>query len=208
MRLWKVMLLLFMVIISITACKKPSDKEKYYDAHKKMMEIKSYQTTAKILSYTGNSAREYKFNQVFQYPDKYRLEVISPESLEGNLTIFNGKVAWIRHAAINQTWKMDNFEQSKEQLMFIGYFLKNFINTENSTYHSESFEGQDSIVITTELPGGSPHFYSQRLWINKKDYTPLKLNIVDNEDRVKFEVYYEEFKMNPNLDESLFYLDE
>lgn len=207
MRLLKAIFVLVVITISITACTKPSDKERYYDAHKKMMEIKSYQTIAKISSYTGDSKREYEFNQMFQYPDKYRLEVISPNSIKGNLTIFNGKVAWIQHATINQTWKMDNFEQSKEQLMFIGYFLKNFINSENSTYHSESFEGRDSIVITTELPGGNPHFYSQKLWIDGKDFTPLRLNIIDNQDKVRFEVYYEDFKMNPELSEDLFYLD-
>lgn len=207
MRLLKGILVLLVVVISITACGKPSDKERYYNAHKKMMEIKSYQTIAKISSYTGDSKREYEFNQMFQYPDKYRLEVISPNSIKGNLTIFNGKAAWIQHATIDQTWKMDNFEQSKEQLMFIGYFLKNFINSENSTYHSESFKGKDSIVVTTELPGGNPHFYSQRLWIDGKDFTPLRLNIIDKQDRVRFEVYYEDFKMNPELSEDLFYLD-
>jgi len=143
-----------MAVIFMIACKKPSDQEIFYNAHKKMMEIQSYETTAKILTYSGSNKREYEFNQSFMYPDKYRLEVISPNSIKGNLTIFNGKIAWIEHAAINQTWKMDNFEQSKEQLMFIGYFLRNFINSENSNYMSENFNGQDSIVITTELPVG------------------------------------------------------
>jgi len=196
-----------MAVIFMTACRKPSDQERYYDAHKKMMEIQSYETTAKIYTYSGDSKREYEFNQSFMYPDKYRLEVISPNSIKGNLTIFNGKAAWIQHATINQTWKMDNFEQSKEQLMFIGYFLKNFISSENSTYYSEKFKGQDSIVITTELPGGNPHFYTQKLWISGDDFTPMQLNIIDNQERVRFEVCYENFKMNPKLDEKLFYLD-
>jgi len=196
-----------MAVIFMIACGKPSDQEIFYDAHKKMMEIQSYETTAKIITHSGNNKREYEFNQSFMYPDKYRLEVISPNSIKGNVTIFNGKIAWIEHAAINQIWKMDNFEQSNEQLMFIGYFLSNFINSENSNYMSESLNGQDSIVITTELPGGNPHFSKQKLWISRDDFIPLQLSIVDNQDQVRFEVYYENFKMNPNLDESLFYLD-
>lgn len=207
MRLWKVILLIFIAVISITACRKPSDEEIYYDAHKKMMKIQSYEVVAKITSYTGGNKREYKFNQMFMYPDKYRLEVISPDSIKGNLTIFNGKAAWIQHSAINQTLKMDNFDKSKEQLMFIGYFLENFINSEDTAYSSEVLNGEDSIVITTELPGSSPHFYKQKLWITKEDFTPIQLNIVDNQDRVKFEVNYEDFKINPSLDEKLFYLD-
>lgn len=207
-KICKVLILFIVAVTLISACGKPSDEEIYYDAHKKMMGIKSYETTARIYSHIGGTKREYEFNQIFMYPDKYRLEVISPKSIEGNVTIFNGKTAWIEHAAINQTWKMDNFQQSKEQLMFIGYFLQNFINSENSTYHSESLEGRETIVITTELPGGNPHFHSQKLWMDRKDLTPIKLTIVDHSDKPRFEVYYEDFKINPDLEESLFYLDQ
>lgn len=203
----KKIVFIILAIAFISACTKPSDEDRYYDAHKEMMQIESYQTTAKIISYIGGNKREYEFNQSFMYPDKYRLEVVSPDSIKGNVTIFNGKVAWVQHEAINQTWKMDNFEQSEEQLMFIGYFLKNFLSSENTTYHSEEFNGIDSIVITTELPGGNPYFYSQKLWLHGKDYTPLMLNIIDNENKVRFQVYYEHFIKNPNLDEAIFYLD-
>ncbi len=207
MRFRKVVFLLIMIVVIVTACIKPSDERAYYKAHKKMMKIKSYEIIAKMSSHMGDSTREYKFKQIFQYPDKYRQEVISPISLKGNITIFNGKVAWIKHAAINQTWKMDNFEQSNEQLVFVGHFLKNFVNSESSSYHKENINGQNNIVITTEVPGGNPHFYKQRLWVSVKDYTPIQLSIMDKQGKVKFEVYFEDFKINPKLDEKLFYLD-
>ncbi|MFW5648921.1 MAG: LolA family protein [Candidatus Alkaliphilus sp. MAG34] len=207
MKFRKVMFLLIVVVIAATGCGNPSDEKAYYKAHKKMMEIKSYEATVKISSYTGDSTREYKFSQMFQYPDKYRLEVISPSDFKGNVTVYNGKVAWIKHPAINQVWKMDNFEQSNEQLMFVGHFLKNFVNSENSNYHKEKINGQNSIVITTEVPGGNPHFYKQRLWVRIGDYTPIQLSVMDEQEKSKFEVYFEDFKINPKLDEKLFYLD-
>lgn len=207
MKFRKVVFLLIMVAVVVTACKKPSDEKTYYKVHKKMMGIKSYEATAQISSYMGDSSREYIFNQMFQYPDKYRLEVISPSSLEGNVTIFNGKVAWIKHASINQAWKMDDFIQSNEQLMFVGHFLKSFVDSENSSFHKENINGQNSIVITTEVPGGNPHFYKQRLWVSVKDYTPIRLSIMDEKEKARFEVYFKNFKINPKLDEKLFYLD-
>lgn len=207
MRFRKVIFLLIMVVAFVTACGKPSDEKAYYKAHKKMMEMESYQTIAQVTSYVGDSTREYRFNQMFQYPDKYRSEVISPRSLEGNVTIYNGRVVWIKHASINQIWKMDNFEQSNEQLLFVGHFLKNFINSEASNYHKEKINGQNSIVITTEVPGGNPHFYKQKLWVRIGNYTPIQLSVMDEQEKTKFEVHFEDFKINPRLDEKLFYLD-
>ncbi len=208
MKFWKVILVFVIVIICITSCSKPSLKEKYYNAHKEIMKIESYETTAIIYDPNNSKDQVYKFKQVFKYPNKYRLEVIKPESLAGNNTMYNGKTAWIQHNAINQIWKMDDFNQSQEQLMFIGYFLQNYINSQNTTHYSHELKGKNSIVITTELPGGNPNLFSQSLWINEEDFTPLKLDIKDNKENVKFEVYYEDFKLNPVLEESLFYLND
>ncbi len=207
MRFRKVLFLLVITVIVMAACGKPSDEKMYYRVQKRMGKIKSYEAVAQMSSHVGDSTREYRFNQVFQYPDKYRLEVISPRSLKGNITIFNGKVAWIKHASIDQVRRLDNLEQSDEQLMFIGHFLKDFINSENSSYHKEKINGQNSIVITTEVPGGNPHFYKQRLWVSEGRCTPIQLSIMDKKENVKLKVHFEEFKINPRLDEELFYLD-
>ena len=74
-------------------------------------------------------------------------------------------------------------------------------------YHKEKVNGQNNIVITTEVSGGNPHFYKQRLWVSGKDYTPIRLSVMDEQENLRFEVYFEDFKINPELDEELFYLD-
>lgn len=200
------LLLIISLLTTLIACQQPTDKEFYYRAQKKLGELESYSCIAKIIVQGDNVENQYIFKQDFKSPNKYRIEVISPESLKGNLTISNGKTAWILHPAINQVWKMRDFEESQEQMLFIGYFIQNFFNAETSRITSEILKGEGYIIIEAPIPGGSQYFDKQRLWIDTKKLEPHKLYIFDKDGRTRFRVYYEEFKYNTKLNDNLFYL--
>ncbi len=206
MKYLKVTVVIFLIAL-LTACQQPTNEEVFYKAQKKLGEMEGYQCTAKIYVQRENEEKEYIFKQTFQYPDKYRLEVLSPENLKGNLTISNGKTAWMKHPSINQVWKMDQFEQSQEQLMFIGYFMRNLLNSEETNLESKSLDGNDYIVITTTLPGGNYYFNEQKLWIDTEKMTPNKLYILDEKGKTRFRVTFEDFEYNPKLQEDLFNLN-
>lgn len=194
------------LLTTLIACQQPTDKEIYYRAQKKMAELESYSCYAKIfVQGTDGEEKQYLFRQDFKAPNKYRIEVISPENLKGNLTISNGEAAWILHPGINQVWKMKSFEKSKEQMLFIGYFLQNLFSTESASVTSEQLEGVRYIIIEAPIPGGSQYFDRQRLWIDTGNLEPYKLYIVDKEGVTRFRVLYEAFKYNPKLSDDLFY---
>lgn len=205
LKYWKVIILLGLLLI-LVACKQPTNEEVYYEIQKKLSTMESYQCIAKIQVINQDQEREYIFQQSFKGPNQYRLEVLSPEGLKGNLTLYNGKTAWLRHPAINQTWKIDNFQQSPEQLMFIGYFLRNYVTSKESKFEIESFEGEDYLVMETKIPGGNYYFDHQKLWVDKKQKVPVKLYVYDEKNSVCFRVYYENFEYNPKLEDNLFHL--
>ncbi|WP_026476646.1 LolA family protein [Alkaliphilus transvaalensis] len=200
-------IVVMMLLTLLSGCQPPTDEEIYYKAQKKLGEMESYQTTAKIYVQREEIEQEYVFQQSFHYPNKYHLEVLFPENLKGNLTISNGRTAWIKHPSINQVWRMEQFEQSQEQLMFIGYFMRNLYNSGESTIERKIVEGKDFIVITTPLPGANYYFYQQRLWVDTKELVPTQLHIIDEKGKTRFKVLYEDFIYNPKLEEDLFNLN-
>ncbi len=199
-------LVICLLIFSLVACSQPTDQELYYEVQRKLGQLESYSCNAIIYVNSNNTENKYVFQQAFKAPSSYRLEVTSPESLEGNLTISNGKKAWMLHPAINQTWILDSFEQSQEQMMFIGYFMQNLFNTETSVISRQKLEGSSYIVIDTPIPGGNQYFDKQRLWVDTDKLEPYQMQIIDQRGVVRFRVYYEDFKYNPELGDELFYL--
>lgn len=204
---WAKLALILVLFLLLASCQQPTNEEIYYKAQKKLSELKAYQCTATIIVQRENEKKEYVFQQTFQYPDHYRLEVISPEELKGNVTLSNGKTAWVYHPSINQYWRLEPFDQSQEQLMFVGYFMKNLLNSEEATLQQEKIEGRDYIVITSPLPGGNSYFHQQRLWVDSQALIPYSLEIIDEKASVRFKVFYEDFTFNPELEEGFFHLN-
>ncbi len=195
-----------LLIFSLMACSQPTDQELYYEVQRKLGQLESYSCKAIIYVNSDNTENKYVFLQSFKIPSSYRLEVISPEGLAGNLTISNGKKAWMQHPAINQTWRMDSFEQSQEQMIFIGYFMQNLFNTETSVISRQRLEGKSYIIIETPIPGGNRYFDRQQLWVDTDALEPYQMHIIDQRGIVRFRVYYEDFKYNPQLEDEMFYL--
>ncbi|GAB6085262.1 LolA family protein [Alkaliphilus crotonatoxidans] len=201
---WGRLVLMLIPCLLLTACGQPTKEEVYYDAQKRLSEIKAYQCTALIKVQRENEEREYVFRQTFQYPDRYHLEVLAPEELKGNVTVSNGKTTWLHNPSINQYWRLEPFEKSQEQLMFIGYFMRNLFASEESTLEQRKVETGEQVGITTPLPGGGYYFQQQRLWIDVDSLMPQSLEIVDESGMIRFKVEYENFELNPELDDEIF----
>ncbi len=207
MKYWRIVIVIAIMVI-MTACTQSTNEKAYYKIQKKFNTIESYQCIAKIKGSNGETTREYIFQQTFKSPNLYRLEGISPQIIKGNLIIYNGRTAWFRQASINQVYKIDNFNQSQEQIMFIGYFLQNHINSKLPRDQVNWQNSSQDIVLEAIIPGGNPYFAYQRLWINKKTKKPEKLYIYDERDRVVFKIFYQAFEYNLQLDDDIFNLSD
>ncbi|SDK96005.1 LolA family protein [Natronincola ferrireducens] len=207
MKYWRVVIILGLALM-LVACQQPTNEEAYYKIQKKLADMESYQCKAKIYINQEGQEVEYTFLQSFKKPNQYRLEGLAPEGIRGNLTIYNGKTAWLWNPSINQIWKIDNFHQSQEQMMFIGYFLRNYVSSKEASFRAEGLQDKDYIILSTEIPGGNHYFAQQKLWVDKKEMIPLKLYIYDIKGNTRYRVYYEDFFYNFKLEDELFYLQQ
>ncbi|MDR5659350.1 outer membrane lipoprotein-sorting protein [Serpentinicella sp. ANB-PHB4] len=207
MKICKGLLSLLACLIFLVACGPPTDEEVFYEVQKKLGELQTYECTASISVKNENQTQEYIYKQYFSKPNKYRLEVVSPEAAAGNLMISNGKSAWIHSPTMNYTYKIDSMEKQQKEVLFIGYFLNTYMSSKEVDIQKETMDGVSYVVITSDIPGGNYYFSKQELWVDFERYLPAKLNIFNQEDNLLYTVKYEEFKYNTVLEDKLFYLD-
>ncbi len=154
---------------------------------------------------TGNKdPQQYRMTQWFRKPDQYRLEILEPEELKGNITLSDGKRAWIYHPVIEETWIMEDFRNSEKQNMFLGYFIKNSLETEQVTIKRENMNNEGYLIIETVIPGNHVYFHKERLWFCIETMEPYRLQVLDAENRTRIDVRYENFQYNPKLEDNLF----
>lgn len=168
--------------------------------------MESYQCRVEISSIGNKGPQKYVMKQWFKKPNMYKLEVVYPENLKGKVTVSNGNKTWIYHPAIEQTWAMQNFDNSEEQNMFLGYFVKNCLNSEAVQMSKKTVGKEEYLVIDTNIPSQHIYFSKERLWLHIDSMTPFMLQTFDSQNQMRLEVKYYEFEYNPKLEDQFFQL--
>jgi len=196
-------LLMFFMASLISGCKKTGGSD-ISKVHKMLSELHTYTATAEIIVRGNKLVGSYVVKQYFKYPDRYRLEVLSPEDKKGKTTLYDGSKIWIYHPGINQTYTMEDFKEVEETGMFPGYFARNLFSSEEAQYEVKKEGSLELIVIRVEVPGGNNYRKSQVLYIDREKNIPVKMEILDSSGNIAVTVHYREFIYNHKIDEVLF----
>ncbi|TCO73157.1 LolA family protein [Marinisporobacter balticus] len=195
-----------LLLLLIAGCAPKTEQDLFYEVQKKLNKMESYSCQIEITSIGNKTPRTYKMQQWFEKPNKYKLEVTDPESLKGKITISNGNKAWIYHPEIEQVWEMKDFASSEEKNMFLGYFIKNCLNSENVDMIMKNLENEKYLVLDTDIPGNYVYFHKERLWVHVDSMKPYLLQVFDTKGEKRIEVKYNTFEYNPKLGNDFFQL--
>jgi outer membrane lipoprotein-sorting protein len=195
------------IVILLVSCKEPTDEELFYEVQKTFNRMDSYSTMADIIIYGNKSKKNYKIKHLFKKPNRYVLEIIEPMESKGCITIYDGNQTWLYHPNINQAVLIKNTNSPIEEKMFIGYFLEILFTSEEISISSEILDSSNYLTIAARIPGNNRYRYREKLWINKKDFSPYKLVIYDKENKVTVEVYYTNFTYNANVKDEDFTIE-
>lgn len=215
----KYFLLLFLIIILIFTygCSSPIEKEEdvFYEAQKYFNKMETYRCIADVRVKGNKDTESYKSKHVFKKPDKYVIEFLEPSENQGNIVLFDGKQAWLYNKQINESFILKDFEQKADRNLFVGHFLKNVLTNEEVKMNFDEIDGKKYLVLETEIPGNNKYRNKEKIWIDRDNYQPHKLNVLDINGEVSIEVTYTEFKANVkvndedfNIKTGLFYIRE
>lgn len=202
-RLLVIYILIAIISLVLQGCV-GSEGDDYSKVHKMLAELETYTTTAEIIVRGNKMVGSYMVKQYFKYPDRYRLEVISPEDKKGKVTLYDGSKVWIHNPQIDQTYVMENFKEVEETGMFPGHFAKNLFSSEEAEYIIKEEGNTKYVVIKVEMPGGNNYRKYQILYIDRESLIPVKMEVLDGQGNVTVTVYYRDFKYNEKIDDRLF----
>lgn len=195
-------IIFLIIILGMTSCKEPTNEEILNSFKKSIDSFESYESVSKVIVKSNKGETSYKFNETYIKPDKIKLEILEPKESLGCIIIYDGNKIFLKHPSINQTISMDNIK-SLDKSFFIGNFYENLSLCENPHISTENIEDKEYITLTINLPNQTEYRYKQKIWLNKEDFVPYKLNLIGKDGIVNTEVYYEKFKYNKVLDEDI-----
>lgn len=182
--------LLCILIVFVGCQKRESTKEEVYgEFQKKISKIEAYKCIAEIEAIGNKSPQNYIMMHDYEKPDYYRIEVVSPEHLKGKTMEYKGDKITIKNPDANDQVELPNVGKNS-QYLFIGDFIKNYLQNEEM----EMKLSGDNLILETKIPGDNKYFNKQVLYVNTKTKNPVKMEILDDEANVRFNVNYKEFE--------------
>ena len=199
-----VVLVAILMITSISCVKEKTNEEIYNEAQEIVMNMKSYTCIAEVVVAGNMKPQTYKMIQKFKAPDKCYIEVIEPSYIQGKKTIYNGKKSIVKQPKINQSWELNNFKNTLEANSFLGCFVYYILDTEEIVLNREEIGDKEYLRIDTNIPDDNYYFKNAKIWINIKDNTPFKLQILDGDNKIRLDIQYNEFEYNTNIDDAIY----
>ncbi len=179
------------ILIVFIGCKRrESTKEEVYgEFQKKIAKIESYRCIAEIEAVGNKSTQEYKMIHEYEKPDYYKVETISPEHLKGKTMEYKDDKIIIKNPDADDEVQLSNMGKNS-QYLFVGDFIKNY--TQNEAIEIKLLN--DNLILETQIPGDNKYLKKQVLYVNTKTKNPVKMEILDDEGKIKFNVNYKEFE--------------
>lgn len=198
------LLLLFLIACAVLSGCTPNTAKKPEDVQKFIMKLKSYKSDVVYAVTNNKSTNVYRAKHLYKSPDKYRIEMVEPEELKGQITIYNKDKAYIYHPKINTYMITENFTNTVEYNSFIGAFVDYFKAKGGARFKLESLSGKQCYVLQLPIDSDNRYRVVEKLWINAETALPMKAEILDKDNNVSVQVLYENIELNPTLEDSLF----
>lgn len=183
----------------MTGCQRFGPSKSLEDVNTKLLKLEDYTCDVRMLVTNNRSTMEYKLKHFYKSPDKYRLEIISPLELMGQVTIYNGKSSYIYHPGIRQYLVTEDFNGSLEYNSFIGSFIE-YIRMSDRIKASTVKEGEKELyVLEFGIPESNSYMSIERLWLDPVEEVPVKAEIYGEDGKKNIEVFYYNFVCNSGL---------
>ena len=208
MKLLKCITFFVVSVLLFVGCGNSEEVSTMEKIQNQLKNMESYECTGTLTRISNKGQNVYDIKQYYKSTGEYRLELLSPDDVAGNYTVFDG-TSIFQHNPRVQGKYIKNVPQSQmRNELFLGSFAKNYFQFEDVSIETASMETVTTTVLEAVIPGENKYTATEKLWINDETIKPVKLVIYDVEGNERYIVEYKDFEYNCDIDDSLFKIPE
>lgn len=194
-RKFLVILLSIFLILILTSCFKSENDKLMRKIEKAFENFEGYETETEINITMGDSKSYYRTKEKFSIDEDYKIEILEPKESKGITIEYIGEDIVINHTSIRQSLTLKNLKTFDK-----GYLIGEFIQNLNSimSIKEEVIDDKELYVLQYIVKNQNKYNKEQIIYLNKKDFTPYMLNILDKDKIPRVIVKYEKFKYMKN----------
>ncbi len=194
------------MILLLTGCGgqtvlEPSTYEK---VQKQLIALETYRSAATVEYISNKGSNAYETLQESRISGEYRVEVVGPKNVAGNVTLFDGSTIAQFNKRISGKVSIAAKENQDRSEIFVTSFVKNYVRSQEVSVSVGNFGQGKCTVLEAIIPGNHPYLATEKLWIDNVTLLPVKLCIYDQDGSERIIVTYTDFEYNVPLEDDIF----
>ncbi len=157
-----------------------------------ILNLSSYEAEVTVNITSNKNSNKYILKQKYQKGKEHIQEVIEPSNIAGVKIINDGKNLKIENSNLNLNEIIENYTNLENNNLDLSMFIDEYKNSNESNYE----EKDDEIIMKVKNDKENIYVKEKILYINKKTYKPVKLEIKDNKQKERIYILYNEVEIN------------
>ncbi len=175
----------------------------YKDVTQMLHSLDTYAMSGNVTYISNNEKSTYNMLQYGKINGTYRIEMLSDDGSKST-TIYDTKTIYQFNDNMKDVVNISTNENSEKSEIFITKFIKNYETSNDVSVLVSNINNSPCTVLEATIPGNSHYFSTEKLFIDNKTLSPTKLVIYDEDNLERIVVDYDQFILNPTLDEEIF----
>ncbi|MCL2592845.1 MAG: hypothetical protein FWD82_05720 [Defluviitaleaceae bacterium] len=165
--------------------------------------LTSYKSEASITYISNKGQNTYHTIQYARITGEYRVEVVGPADVAGNITFFDGTTIYQFNENIPNRIAVGTTDTPERSEIFLTSFIRNFANSEEVTVMVFNTADNNTTTLEAQIAGEHPYLHSQRLFVDNETFMPTRLVLFDKDGAERIVIEYSSFEFNRELEAEL-----
>ncbi|MFC4812131.1 DUF4367 domain-containing protein [Paenibacillus sp. GCM10023250] len=171
------------------------------DLDKTLSSLDSYTGKGVMTLYTGQQPLEYQVDVSFQKPQYYRIALTNAKKDITQIVLRNDEGVFVLTPRLNKVFRFQSDWPANQGQVYLYQTLVQSILLDNSRQFAVDNDAYVFDVLANYQNGSLAR---QKIWLNKSDYAPNKVEVSDANNAVMVSVKFDSFKFGSKLEKSVF----
>lgn len=198
------MAIVMCVAVLLSGCGKKDAGSVVEDLDDLMNEITSYQGVGTMTLHTSQQPLQYDVEVWYQSPHYYRIALTNAKKDVTQIVLKNDEGVFVLTPNLNKSFRFQSDWPERQGQAYLYHTLVQSILKDNNRQFT--VDGDAYVFdVASNLQNNS--LVRQRVWLSKKDYSPIKMEALDSEQSVLIEVKFSSFSFDKKFDEDSFEME-
>lgn len=186
-------LLLSILAISmvLVSCSFNTEEKILNKLEKHLDKYTGYKTELRMQTIMDNEESQYKMKESYTLGGKYKLEITEPSNSNDIVIEYDGSKIYLKHASIKESIELNSIKKFDQSLL-IGKFLRE--RQKVKSIKEEEIDNVDYYVFYNNVEDKNKYSKEQIIYLNKKNFKPYKLKILDANSNERVIIEYSNFE--------------